>query len=255
MNTPRNNMEPGRAAPGIHFSSTNPANVEFLHKTRHDIRTAMHVVTGMSEVLSLSASLAANDKEAVAMLKRNAERALALIDRMFDALDQGQKPLRPARGPESFSQPVPAPREERRPGADVEEPPQPRQRALVVEDDAANALVISTFLENLKYDCDLAASGEEALQKFSAGHYDVIVMDVQMPGMDGLETTRRIRQIESEGNLPPTPILGSTGNATQDDKLFCARAGMTDYISKPFSRAQLEKKLLCALPLFGKNFC
>lgn len=254
MNTPMN-MDSGNSGRGIPSPSAGPANPEFLHKARHDIRTAMHVVAGMSEVLSMSKTLAGSDKEALAMLRRNTDRALSLIDRMFDAMEQEKAP-RATRAPAGFFQPrQPRPDERRAGDAAAAATQSPRQRALVVEDDVGNALVITTFLESLKYDSDIATSGEEALAKIAAGHYDVIIMDVQMRGMDGLETTRRIRQIEKEANLPPTPILGATGNATKDDALFCARAGMTDYLSKPFSRKELEKKLLCALPLFGKNFC
>ncbi|MEZ0225677.1 MAG: response regulator [Alphaproteobacteria bacterium] len=253
MNTPMN-AGPGQRAPEMQFDQAKIRDPEYLHKTRHDIRTAMHVVTGMSEVLSLSSTVPPREREILATIKRNAGRALTLIDNVFDTLEQleqgDQQP--PAK---DFAQPRQARREDdrRAPEAAFTETPKPRLRALVVEDNESNALVITSFLETLKYDYDLAPSGEEALKKFAQSHYDVIIMDVQMRGMDGLETTRRIRDAEMERKLPATPILGATGNATQDDKLFCSRAGMTDYISKPFSRKELERKLLCALPLFRRS--
>lgn len=252
MNRPMN-MDRGRSIPGIPPSSGSPAESELLNKARHDIRTAMHVVTGMSEILSHSGTVGVRDREIAATLLRNAERALALMESMFESL--GEETAHEARTPRALSQP----RSERQ-GADRQEAPAAenapaRLRALVVEDDESNALVISAFLEALKYDIDFATSGEEALEKFSRGHYDVIMMDVQMRGMDGLEATRRIRDIEDSKDLFPTPILGCTGKASKADAFFCAKAGMTDCMSKPFSRRELEKKLICALPLFGRRLC
>jgi CheY-like chemotaxis protein len=118
-----------------------------------------------------------------------------------------------------------------------------KPHVLLVEDSAPNALIAAFFLKELGYTSDIAKSGPEALDKFSAGHYDLVIMDVQMQGMDGLEATRRIRAFEKDKNLKPTPILATTGNATEDDKLFCTRAGMDDYLSKPFELEDLEKKL------------
>jgi CheY-like chemotaxis protein len=93
------------------------------------------------------------------------------------------------------------------------------------------------------YDVDIAGTGDEALKKFVTHDYALIIMDVQLPGIDGLETTRRIRQIENERNLAPIPIIAMTSNATVDDKLFCLRAGMNDYMSKPFDSKQLKQKI------------
>jgi CheY-like chemotaxis protein len=114
---------------------------------------------------------------------------------------------------------------------------------LLVEDQPSNALVASTFLEMMGYDFDTAENGHDALRKFSEGHYALILMDVQLPGIDGLETTRRIRRLEKERQQKPTPILAMTSNATIDDRTFCLRAGMDDYLSKPFRRDDLSSKI------------
>lgn len=114
---------------------------------------------------------------------------------------------------------------------------------LLVEDQPSNSLIAASFLEMLGYQCETAESGPEALKKFSNRRYALIIMDVQLPGLDGLETTRRIRQMEKERNLPATPILAMTSNATVDDRLFCLRAGMNDYLSKPFARKELDQKI------------
>lgn len=119
---------------------------------------------------------------------------------------------------------------------------------LLVEDQPSNILVASAFLDMMGYAYDTAESGHEALKKFAEGRYSLIIMDVQLPGIDGLETTRRIRKIENEKNLSPTPILAMTSNATVDDKFFCLRAGMNDYLSKPFGRKELRQKILGFIP-------
>jgi CheY-like chemotaxis protein len=120
-------------------------------------------------------------------------------------------------------------------------------RILVVEDYAPNVLVATSFLETLGYAFDTAASGEEALQKFAAARYDAVLMDVQMPGMDGLEAARRMRALEKEKNLAAAPIIAVTGHATQDDLLFAKRAGMDACLSKPFTLATLGEALRSAL--------
>jgi CheY-like chemotaxis protein len=119
-----------------------------------------------------------------------------------------------------------------------------KEPVLLVEDHPSNVLVTSTFLEMMGYDCDVTDNGSEALKKFASKDYALIIMDVQLPGIDGLETTRRIRELEQEKSLSPTPIIAMTSNATVDDRLFCLRAGMDDYLSKPFDRKQLAQKIL-----------
>ncbi|MEZ0225416.1 MAG: response regulator [Alphaproteobacteria bacterium] len=121
--------------------------------------------------------------------------------------------------------------------------PRKREAILLVEDQPSNVLVTSAVLDMMGYACDVAVSGDEALKKFMGKNYALIIMDVQLPGIDGLETTRWIRQIENERNLKPTPIVAMTSNATMDDRLFCLRAGMNDYMSKPFDSKQLSLKI------------
>lgn len=114
---------------------------------------------------------------------------------------------------------------------------------LLVEDHPSNILVASGFLDMMGYKYETAETGQDALKKFASNRYSLIIMDVQLPDIDGLEITRCIRNIEKERNLNPTPIVAMTSNATVDDRLFCLRAGMNDYISKPFSRKELNQKI------------
>ncbi|WKL57670.1 response regulator [Asticcacaulis sp. ZE23SCel15] len=116
-------------------------------------------------------------------------------------------------------------------------------RILLVEDYAPNTLVATTLLETLGYRYDTALNGEEAVRKWQDGRYDVILMDVQMPDIDGFEATRRIRLRQAEDRREHTPIIAMTAHALHGDKEKCLEAGMDDYISKPFNPQELKAKL------------
>jgi CheY-like chemotaxis protein len=213
-----------------------PPKSDFLLKTKHDIRNAMHVVVGMSKVLAISNPLTPPQKEIISALKKNADLSLKLVDSMFSFLQKGEVPIK-------FSLPQSAEPEPMAEEAVISEVSDRQRCILLVEDSAASALTAVSFLKELAYSCDVAKNGQDALAKFSAGRYSAIIMDVQIPGMDGLETTRRIRALEKMNNMKQTPILATTGNATEDDRLFCAKAGMNDYLSKPFDLKDLKIKL------------
>jgi len=114
---------------------------------------------------------------------------------------------------------------------------------LLVEDHKPNVLVAGTLLENLGYRYEVASNGKKALTKLENRHFDIILMDVQMQEMDGLETTRHIRKLEKKRNLPRMPIIAMTAHAQSEDREQCLKAGMDDYISKPFNPTELQKKL------------
>ena len=114
-------------------------------------------------------------------------------------------------------------------------------RILVAEDNAINQQVALSFLERLGYRADVAANGLEVLSSLRRQPYDVVLMDVQMPEMDGLEATRRIRQLPLEdlgANAQPH-IIAMTANAMKEDYDICLAAGMDDYVSKPIQVEQL----------------
>lgn len=121
--------------------------------------------------------------------------------------------------------------------------PTMRKNVLLVEDYAPNALVVSTMLDIFGYDCEIVTNGAEALRQFPVGNYDLVLMDVQMPVMDGLSATRMIRNLERERNLQPTPIIAMTAQVTLDFRMKCAEAGMNGFISKPFSHQHLASLL------------
>jgi light-regulated signal transduction histidine kinase (bacteriophytochrome)/ActR/RegA family two-component response regulator len=115
-----------------------------------------------------------------------------------------------------------------------------RGRILLAEDYEGNIIVAQAMLEEQGYEVIVARTGKEALDAVRLGGFDLVLMDVQMPEMDGYEATRLIREGETVGNGAALPIIGVTANALVGDREKCLNAGMDDYISKPFNPVQLE---------------
>jgi CheY-like chemotaxis protein/signal transduction histidine kinase len=113
---------------------------------------------------------------------------------------------------------------------------------LLVEDNAINQKIILLSLKNTVRNIDIAHHGKEALDKFGTSKYDLILMDIQMPVMNGIVATKKIRELESATNAH-TPIIAITANALSGDKETCLAAGMNDYISKPFHVDILVQKM------------
>jgi len=113
-------------------------------------------------------------------------------------------------------------------------------RVLVAEDNAVNQKVALRMLERFGYRADVASNGVEALDAIARQHYDLVFMDVQMPEMDGLETTRRIRELRPDTR--PT-IIAMTANAMKEDREECLAAGMDDFVSKPITVKELLSTL------------
>lgn len=113
---------------------------------------------------------------------------------------------------------------------------------LLVEDNLINQKIVVLGLGSLVKNIEIANDGREALAKFGNTKYDIILMDIQMPVMDGLVATRKIREIEVTTNTH-TPIIAITANALSGDKEICLAAGMNDYIAKPFQIDTLVEKM------------
>ncbi len=115
-------------------------------------------------------------------------------------------------------------------------------RILLAEDNLVNQKVARALLNSLGYDCEIVSNGLEAIDALAAQRYDVILMDMQMPRMDGLEATRRICRERPLRNERPY-IIALTANAMVGDREMCLAAGMDDYISKPVKAAELTRAL------------
>ena len=119
---------------------------------------------------------------------------------------------------------------------------------LIAEDNEINALLARALLVKLGHHPTIAGSGAAALESWRAARaagapYDRVLMDLHMPGMDGLEATRRIRAIEAETDAPRTPILALTANASAEDHEACLAAGMDGFLVKPLDRERLAAAL------------
>jgi CheY-like chemotaxis protein len=112
-------------------------------------------------------------------------------------------------------------------------------RVLVVEDERVNQKVIRLMLNRLGLDCEVVASGREAIDVGSSGKWDLILMDVQMPDIDGLAATRELRRLLSH----PVPIVALTANAMAEDQRACEEAGMDAFLAKPIRESELRSCL------------
>jgi PAS domain S-box-containing protein len=117
------------------------------------------------------------------------------------------------------------------------------RRVLIVEDNPTNAMVAGTMLKKLGYDYDVASDGRQGVLAWQAGRFDVILMDLQMPDMDGVQAARRIRQMERLSGDKPVTIIATTAHAMGEDRERCMAAGMDDFIAKPFTVEMLIEKL------------
>ncbi len=115
-------------------------------------------------------------------------------------------------------------------------------RILLAEDNAVNQKLALRLLSQMGYRADVAANGLEAIQAVDRQTYDVVLMDVQMPEMDGLEATRQICARWEADKRPR--IVAMTANAMQGDREMCLEAGMDDYLSKPIRVEELVSALL-----------
>ncbi len=117
------------------------------------------------------------------------------------------------------------------------------RRILLVEDDRTNQLVASSILKKYGFQVEIASNGKEAIDRLSAHSYEIVLMDCQMPVMDGYEATRTIRRTESPVLNHQIPIIAMTANAMDESRDECIRAGMDDFLTKPVNPHDLVEKI------------
>ncbi|OIR18787.1 signal transduction histidine-protein kinase BarA [mine drainage metagenome] len=143
------------------------------------------------------------------------------------------------------TRPAPSKPSPGQPGAPADAPWTPA-RILIAEDNLVNQKVALKFLKNAGYNADVVANGQEAIDALREHPYELVLMDMQMPVMDGIEATRRIRKAQAD-RVPGFPasvrIVAMTANAMATDKDICIAAGMDDYVTKPLSPTNLARVL------------
>lgn len=117
-------------------------------------------------------------------------------------------------------------------------------RLLVAEDSDSNRMLIDFFLKDTPFRISYVKDGIEAVEAYRTHKFDLVIMDIQMPVMDGFEAAREIRSYERDRGYPATPILALTANTYAEDREKCIKAGCTDYLAKPIKKITLIKSIL-----------
>jgi len=122
---------------------------------------------------------------------------------------------------------------------------------LLADDNPQNIFLVQAYLEQDQHRIDVVHDGLSATERFRQQRYDLVLMDVQMPGMDGYRATGLLREIERELGLPATPVIAVTANVQTDDEGRSLAAGCSAHLAKPFSRAQLRRLIAQLVPDTG----
>ncbi len=116
-------------------------------------------------------------------------------------------------------------------------------KVLLAEDNKVNRKIAEINILKFGHEIDFAINGKIAVEMFQKSDYDIIFMDIQMPIMDGIEATKKIREIEKSNSKKPITIVAVSASMLNDDKHLCFEAGMNNYISKPYKRNDLKEVL------------
>ncbi len=207
------------------------ARQTFLTEMSHDLRTPLNAVIGFSALLGV-ADLAPEQIEQAACIHEAGHRLLAVVEDMIRLPGVEDDPAtEPADEPEAPAG-----------GGPLHAPPEDRLlRVLYVDDNATNRALVRAILKSQGIDCQTADDGGEGYEAAKATSWDLILMDIQMPVMDGIEATRAIRA--SGGAAGATPIIAVTANTLSNQLESYRDAGMNDCIAKPIEIATLLHKI------------
>lgn len=211
------------------------ARQRFLTDMSHELRTPLNAVIGFSELLS-GAGLAPAQGEQARRIHQAGQRLLTVVNQMIDLSEQGDDP-----GPAPMVTPnVEIPVEyspDKVPGSDGKPP----LRVLCVDDNQTNRMLMTAMLVGQGMVCETAEDGAQGLAAVAAGDWDVVLMDIQMPVMDGVESARRIRALGGEAGA--VPIIAVTANTLAEQVESYVEAGMDDLVAKPVNMAELLGKV------------
>ncbi len=209
------------------------ARQRFLTDMSHELRTPLNAVIGFSELLSGAGLAPAQDEQAKA-IHQAGQGLRAVVNRMIDLSERGDDPV-PTAGPE----------EEVRSGPTVAPVASPGERGplrvLCVDDNQTNRMLMTAMLAAQGLVCETADDGALGLAAAATGDWDVVLMDIQMPVMDGVESARRIRALGGEAGA--VPIIAVTANTLAEQVESYLQAGMDDLVAKPVDMAELLGKV------------
>lgn len=202
---------------------------EFMSSMRHEVRTPMTGLLGMLELL-LETELKDDQREFAETAFSSAHNLLEILDNIFDSskIETGSIELEAKPQKQPVTKPV---------------------YVLVADDNKINQQIVNKALQLENINVDIAKDGEEALSFFTKKHYDLVLMDVHMPLVDGLEATRIIRAMDGEASR--VPIIALTGSTSPHEKQQCLEAGMSAVLGKPFSVDELRAEIYKWLALDG----
>lgn len=205
----------------------------FLTEMSHDLRTPLNAVIGFSTLLT-EAGLAAAPADHARRIREAGEGLLSVVNRMIDLSEAGLE-VSPPRSPEAATAEPPEQATDEGVGAAAAV-----LRVLYVDDNESNRTLVRAMLATQGIACETANDGQRGLEAAACGDWDVILMDIQMPIMDGVTAARRIRSLA--GAAAATPIIALTANTLDEQVRAYSEAGMDDCIAKPVNMVELLTK-------------